>query len=201
MEPKFSVLIKGTISEAIAALEAHGITWHGAASATVEQPVTSTTVRASWEQLSSWFVADRTPPFPTGALLHYSEVPPIPWQNLAGELRATFDRDKFHVSVRVNVDSDADISWAEDDPARMRGLADGSWTLYVIDVRVFRLGIELASDSLGSVELHPPFVGPGWTMGDTFERNASDAVDDHGMIDSCIAAARDIIAKLCADAQ
>jgi hypothetical protein len=198
---KFQVLIKGTLEQATDALTARGIVWHGAASATVENPVTSTTVRASWDQLSSWFIADRTPPFPTGALLHYSEMPPIEWENVNGELRAKFDRDGFNVSIRVNVDPDADISWVEDDAERMRGLDNGSWALYVIDVRVYRCGVELAGDALGGCELHPPFYGPGWSIGDTFEQNATDLIDDCGMIESSIAAARDIIAKLCADTQ
>lgn len=202
---KFRVLIKGTYEQAQAAMTQHGVTRHGAASTTVENPETRTTVRASWETLHGWYAEDFhgvTPPYPAGSLLHFSYVPPIPWENVNGELRAKFTRDGFDVTLRVTVDTDADVSWAEDDPARMRGLRDGSWTLYVIDVRVYKLGvIELAGDCLSGVELHPPFSGPGWAMEDKFEENASDVVDDTGMIESSIAAARDILAKLCENAQ
>lgn len=144
----------------------------------------------------------------------------LPWETHGDELRADLHVEGFDVIVTVRVDDDADASYmgmipleehrrdlsrmgysranaellarqyVARDHRRLRLFRSGDWPLHAINVRVYRVGIELTGDSLGSVDLAENY-------GEAFERDLSHMVANHGMIESSIAAARDVLALLC----
>lgn len=148
------------------------------------------------------------------------DAPSLPWETHGDELRAEITRDGFDVTVTVAVDIDPDYSWigsishteyrrdftslghsranaellarqyVAKDARRLRMLLSGDWPLYAITVKVYRVGVELAGDSLGGYDV-------GGDHGEALEQQLAQAVQDHGMIDHSIEAARDVLALLC----
>lgn len=147
------------------------------------------------------------------------DAPSLPWETHGDELRADISRDGFDVVITVGVETDPDASWigmiplteyrrdlsrmgysranaellarqyVARDQHRLRTFQSGDWPLYMVRVRVYRRGIELTGDTLGNVDLGEDSR--------KFEREASQTVADHGMIDHSIEAARDVLAVLC----
>lgn len=147
------------------------------------------------------------------------EPPALPWETRGDELRADLHVGWFDVIVTVGVETDPDTSWigmtslaeyrrdlsrmgysranaellarqyVARDQHRLRTFRSGDWPLYRISVRVYRHGVDLTGDSLGNVDLGEDSR--------EFEKLASQTVQDHGMIEHSIEAARDVLALLC----